>query len=60
MREIWQLIVAIFVAYVVTLMLFPGLISEIQYTPIGTWTPVLLVAIFNLTDLIAKVSPLQD
>lgn len=60
MREIWQLIVAIFVAYVVTLMLFPGLISEIQYNPIGTWTPVLLVAIFNLTDLIAKVSPLQD
>lgn len=60
MREIWQLIVAIFVAYVVTLMLFPGIISEVQYDPIGTWTPVLLVAVFNLTDLIAKVSPPQD
>ena len=50
---------AIFVAYLVTLMVFPGLISEVQYDPIGTWTPVLLVTVFNFTDLIAKVSPHQ-
>jgi len=39
----------------VTLMLFPGLVSEVWYNPIGDWTPVLLVAVFNLTDFIAKV-----
>lgn len=54
-REIWKLIVAIFVCYMVTLMLFPGLVSEVWYNPIGDWTPVLLVAVFNLTDFIAKV-----
>ena len=55
-RQIWRLIVAIFITYLVTLMLFPGLISEVQYGPLSDWTPVLLVAVFNLTDFITKVS----
>ena len=46
--------VAIFVNYVITLLIFPGLLSEIRYDPIGDWAPVILITIFNLTDFIAK------
>jgi solute carrier family 29 (equilibrative nucleoside transporter) protein 4 len=53
--EIWQLLVAVFVAFFLTLLLFPGLVSLVQYCPTGDWTPILLVAVFNVPELIAKV-----
>lgn len=46
--------VTIFTAYLITLFIFPGLISEIRYDVIGDWTPVILIALFNFTDFIAK------
>lgn len=52
--QIWALMAAIFIAYFVTLLLFPGIIAMIQDCSLGTWTPVLLVAVFNFTDLVAK------
>lgn len=54
MREIWKLLVAAFVTYFCSLLLFPGLVSLIQHCSIGDWTPILLVAVFNVPDLIAK------
>lgn len=54
-RLIWRLMVAIFVNYVVTLLVFPGLVSEVQYCRIGDWMPVILITVFNFTDFIAKV-----
>lgn len=54
-KEIWQLIIAVFSSYLITLLVFPGLVSEVQYCPIGDWVPVILVTVFNVTDFIAKV-----
>ena len=53
--EIWQLLLAAFGTYCLTLVLFPGLVSLVQHCAIGDWTPILLVAVFNFLDLIAKV-----
>ncbi len=53
-RQIWPLIVAIFSTYFVTLLLFPGLLSEVQSCHLGSWAPILIIAIFSTTDFIAK------
>ena len=55
MAEIWQLLVAGFFTYFITLLVFPGLVSLIQHCSIGDWTPILLVTVFNVPDLLAKV-----
>lgn len=52
--QIWPLIGAVFAGYFVTLLLFPGLVAEVQNCTLGSWTPILLIAIFNYTDFIAK------
>ncbi len=53
-QQIWKLMVAIFANYFVTLLVFPGLVSEVQYCPIGDWMPIILIAVFNATDFVAK------
>ena len=53
-KQIWKLMIAIYVNYFVTLLLFPGLVSEVQYCRIGDWTPIILIAVFNVTDFVAK------
>ena len=55
MAEIWQLLVAVFSIFLVTLLVFPGLVSEVQHCSIGDWAPIILVTVFNVTDLAAKV-----
>ena len=52
--QIWPLICAIFIDYFVTLLLFPGLLSLVQNCTLGSWTPVLLIAIFNAFDFFFK------
>ena len=44
----------VFVTYFVTLLLFPGLIVEVRNEALGSWTPVLLIIVFNFTDFAAK------
>ena len=56
--DIWQLLVAVFSTYFVTLLVFPGLVSLVQHCPIGDWAPIVLVTVFNVPDLLAKVMPL--
>uniref|UniRef100_A0A0K2V727 Uncharacterized protein n=1 Tax=Lepeophtheirus salmonis TaxID=72036 RepID=A0A0K2V727_LEPSM len=46
---------AISLTYFVTLLLFPGIESEIISCNLGSWMPVLLMAVFNFTDLVGKV-----
>lgn len=43
-------------AYFVTLCLYPGIESEIMSCHFDTWMPVIIMAIFNASDLIGKVS----
>ena len=55
MADIWQLLVAVFSTYFITLLVFPGLVSFVQHCPIGDWAPIVLVTVFNVPDLLAKV-----
>jgi len=45
---------AIFICYYITLLLFPGILVLVQNCTLGSWSPVLIVAAFSLTDFIAK------
>lgn len=53
--QIWQLLVAVSFTFFITLLVFPGLVSLVQHCSIGDWTPILLVTVFNVPDLLAKV-----
>ena len=46
----------IFLNYMVPLSLFPGIESEIQSCWLGDWMPVILMATFNITDILGKVT----
>ena len=48
---------SIAVTYFITLCLFPGLESEIRHCILGEWLPILLMAVFNLSDFVGKVGP---
>ena len=54
MKQIWMLMIAIFINYFITLLVFPGLVSEVQFCAVGDWMPVILIAVFNVTDFVAK------
>lgn len=54
-RKIVPHMAAIFLTYTVTLALFPGIESEIESCSLGQWMPVLLIAAFNISDLIGKM-----
>lgn len=47
---------SIAVTYFITLCLFPGLESEIRHCVLGEWLPILVMAVFNLSDFVGKVS----
>ena len=51
----WKLLVTVFLVFNVTLMVFPGITSQVQYCDIKDWTPVIMVLAFNLTDFISRV-----
>ena len=55
-RRVWPHMLSIFLAYLVTLSLFPGLESEVRSCRLGSWMPVILMAIFNGSDFIGKVT----
>ena len=47
---------SIAVTYFITLCLFPGLESEVRHCVLGEWLPILIMAVFNLSDFVGKVS----
>lgn len=50
---------SICIVYFVTLSLFPGIESEIVSCRLGSWMPIVLIAVFNLFDFIGKVCALM-
>ncbi|XP_058536629.1 equilibrative nucleoside transporter 4 [Ochotona princeps] len=54
-RVIWADMLSIAVTYLITLCLFPGLESEIRHCVLGEWLPILLMALFNLSDFVGKI-----
>ncbi|KAK2508132.1 hypothetical protein MC885_013505 [Smutsia gigantea] len=54
-RVIWAHMLSIAVTYFITLCLFPGLESEIRHCVLGEWLPILLMAVFNLSDFVGKI-----
>lgn len=58
-RLIWTYMLSIAVTYSITLCLFPGLESEIRNPTLGEWLPILIMAIFNMSDFVGKVSRLS-
>ncbi|XP_043945418.1 equilibrative nucleoside transporter 4 isoform X2 [Protopterus annectens] len=54
-RVIWAYMLSIAVTYLITLCLFPGLESEIRNCTLGEWLPILIMAIFNLSDFVGKI-----
>ncbi|XP_053326655.1 equilibrative nucleoside transporter 4 [Spea bombifrons] len=55
LRMIWAYMLSIAVTYFITLCLFPGLESEIRNCTLGEWLPILIMAIFNLSDFVGKI-----
>nr|XP_054763324.1 equilibrative nucleoside transporter 4-like [Lytechinus pictus] len=54
-RHIWPYMVSIAVTYYITLCLFPGIESEVVNCKLHDWMPIILMAIFNITDLCGKL-----
>ncbi|XP_039767002.1 equilibrative nucleoside transporter 4 isoform X4 [Ornithorhynchus anatinus] len=54
-RVIWAYMLSIAMSYFITLCLFPGLESEIRNCTLGEWLPILIMAIFNLSDFVGKI-----
>ncbi|XP_029106367.1 equilibrative nucleoside transporter 4-like isoform X1 [Scleropages formosus] len=54
-RVIWAYMLSIAVTYFITLCLFPGLESEIRNATLGDWLPILIMAIFNMSDFVGKI-----
>ncbi|KAG0720933.1 Equilibrative nucleoside transporter 4 [Chionoecetes opilio] len=54
-RSVWQYMLAIALAYFVTLCLYPGIVTEVVSCRMGSWMPVVMMAVFNLFDFIGKV-----
>ncbi|CAH1796333.1 unnamed protein product [Owenia fusiformis] len=54
-KQVWPYMVAICLAYFVTLSLFPGIESEVVSCHLGSWMPVILISVFNLFDFIGKI-----
>ncbi|KAJ8402671.1 hypothetical protein AAFF_G00367540 [Aldrovandia affinis] len=54
-RVIWTYMMSIAVTYFITLCLFPGLESEIHNDMLGDWLPILVMAIFNMSDFVGKI-----
>ncbi|XP_053512908.1 equilibrative nucleoside transporter 4 isoform X1 [Artibeus jamaicensis] len=54
-RVIWADMLSMAVTYFITLCLFPGLESEIRHCVLGEWLPILIMAVFNLSDFVGKI-----
>ncbi|PAA70874.1 hypothetical protein BOX15_Mlig030959g1, partial [Macrostomum lignano] len=54
-HKVWLYMAAIALCYLVSLSLFPGIESEIPSCRLRDWMPVLLMAVFNGSDLVGKL-----
>ncbi|KAK6173971.1 hypothetical protein SNE40_017335 [Patella caerulea] len=54
-KTVWPYMLSIGLAYFVTLCLFPGIESEVISCHLGSWMPIIMMAIFNASDFIGKI-----
>lgn len=54
-KAIYPYMISICLAYFTTLCLYPGIASEIISCRLGSWMPILMMALFNGADLLGKM-----
>ena len=58
LRDTWPHAYSVAVIYAVTLSIFPGFLAEdVSSDALGDWYPVVLITVFNLSDVVGKMSP---
>lgn len=61
LSSVWQLALSIMFIYVVTLAIFPGVLAEdTHHNAMGDWYPLMLMTLFNFSDLTGKNVPLPS
>ena len=55
-RVIWPHMLAMALTYLVTLSLYPGVETLITSCSLGVWTGLVLMSVFNVTDLLGKMT----
>ena len=58
-KLIYRYMVAMVIVYTTTLSVFPGIESEIISCQLGSWMPVINIALFNVFDLVGKVRKMR-
>ncbi|XP_078723357.1 equilibrative nucleoside transporter 4 [Lampetra fluviatilis] len=53
-RLLWPYMSAIAITYLISLTVYPGLLSEVRSCELGEWMPIMLMALFNYADLLGK------
>lgn len=53
-KAIYPYMISICLVYFATLCLYPGIVSEIISCRLGSWMPIIMMAIFNGADLMGK------
>ena len=54
----WSL-AALFLTYMATASVFPGVLGEdATSTSLGSWYPIMLISLYNISDALGKVSPI--
>eukprot|EP01026_Neomeris_dumetosa_P036621 TRINITY_DN2958_c0_g1_i6.p1 TRINITY_DN2958_c0_g1~~TRINITY_DN2958_c0_g1_i6.p1 ORF type:complete len:429 (+),score=37.34 TRINITY_DN2958_c0_g1_i6:86-1372(+) len=57
-QKVWKEALSLVVIYVITLSIFPGVLAEdIESEALGSWYPILLIALFNFADFVGKSMP---
>ncbi|KAF5278090.1 hypothetical protein FQR65_LT03606 [Abscondita terminalis] len=54
-KAVYPYMISICLAYFTTLCMYPGVVSEIISCNLGSWMPILMMAIFNGADLFGKM-----
>jgi equilibrative nucleoside transporter 1/2/3 len=58
LRRAWPQAVSVYAVYAVTLSIFPGVLAEdVSSAKLGSWYPLVLIACFNLFDVVGKAAP---
>ena len=55
-RVIWPQMLAMALTYLVTLSLYPGVETLLTSCSLGAWTSLVLMSVFNVTDLLGKMT----
>ena len=55
MKKIWWHMLSVFLIFFVTLLVFPGITSDVQYCQIGDWTIIIHILLYEFSNTIARV-----